>query len=104
MTHWQTEQNRTHMKKYMRKNVMTRKQLKEFFGHPWKDQSCSKTTMTVNLELFKHIAYSDKNGQLCDIYPVEDAKDTDEIKKAKNNEAILFMSQHRGVPLTLLFA
>ena len=104
MTHWQNEKNRTHMKKYMRKGTMTKKQLIAFFGHKWEDQSSQKTTITVELEKYKHCVYSDKNGALCDVCPVESPKDDAFTKEEKLKEASAFLNQNRGVPLNALFA
>ena len=103
MTHWQTEKNRTHMKKHMRKNVMTKKQIKEFFGHSWEKQKDFKTIIVFQTESFTYNAYSNKNGQLCDIVPIICSTDTDEIKELKNKNSSLFLSKYREVPLDLLF-
>ena len=76
-----------------RKGQMTKKEEHEFFGHKFgcKEQKLVRYNQKISLkseELYD--IYCDKNGQICEVTPV------DETSKS-------FLNFHRGVPLTLLF-
>lgn len=76
-----------------KKEQMTKKEEHEFFGHKFehKEQKLVRFNQIISFkseELYD--IYCDKNGQICEITPV------DEISKS-------FLNFHRGVPLKLLF-
>lgn len=82
---WSSEKNKyVKVKRYRAKSAMTKREEREFFGHPF---TFKKNILSINREgttlLF------DKNNQLCDVLPLcEDTK--------------LFLDAHRGQPYKLL--
>lgn len=82
---WSSEKNKyVKVKRYRAKSAMTKREKREFFGHPF---TFKKNILSINREgttlLF------DKNNQLCDVLPL-----MDETKE--------FLDAHRGQPYQLL--
>lgn len=98
MSHWKTAENKSQKKRHKRKGVMTKKQLKEFFGHTFSPLDTTKPVMysitlgkTDEEKSTKYDIYFDKNNQLCDIIP----------ETPQSHE---FLNMFRGNPLdTVVF-
>lgn len=109
MTHWRTEANKSKKKKHRKSGVMTKKQLKEFFGHKWGDpQNASsdvrgKGLYKVNLEIdeqqYKCTIYTDKNNGICDIegLPYDDGDPANGIPSTYE----FYMNIYRGTNINL---
>lgn len=70
MTHWRTKENVSHKKKRQKKDVMSKKEERFFFGHCFGNvQSISKvnTVLTIDNNDYNVTLYPDKNGNICDI-------------------------------------
>lgn len=79
MTHWLTDQNKSHKKRHAKKGVMSKAQLKEFFGHGFERPSYPKrvdTELSIDGIDYKVTLIPDKNGNICDIIglPKNDAE------------------------------
>lgn len=80
---WNSEKNKyVKVKRYRAKSAMTKREEREFFGHPF---TFKKNIVAINdgntTLLF------DKNWQLCDILPMDETKE--------------FLDEHRGQPYGL---
>lgn len=69
--------------------VMSKKELKQFFGHPFGKTTLGGTERKVSMFGNSYTLFADKNGGLCDIEPL------DEMSKD-------FLSHHRGVQISLI--
>ena len=78
---WSSEKNKyMKVKRYRAKSAMTKREEREFFGHPF---VLKKNILSINREGITLLF--DKNNQLCDILPL-----IDETKE--------FLNAHRGQP------
>lgn len=82
---WSSEKNKyVKVKRYRAKSAMTKREEREFFGHPF---VFKKDILSINIG--ETTLFFDKNWQLCDVLPLcEDTK--------------LFLDAHRGQPYQLL--
>lgn len=78
---WNSEKNKyVKVKRYRAKSAMTKREEREFFGHPF---TFKKNIVLVNKEDVTLLF--DKNWQLCELFPIrEDTKE--------------FLDAHRGQP------
>lgn len=78
---WSSEKNKyVKVKRYRAKSAMTKREEREFFGHPF---TFKKNIVLVNKEDITLLF--DKNWQLCELFPIrEDTKE--------------FLDAHRGQP------
>lgn len=78
---WSSEKNKyVKVKRYRAKSAMTKREEREFFGHPF---TFKKNIVLVNKEDVTLLF--DKNWQLCELFPIrEDTKE--------------FLDAHRGQP------
>lgn len=70
MTHWKNSTNASHKKKHQKKDVMSKKQLKAFFGHSFdrpKLPSPVKTVLTLDDIEWDVTLIPDKNGNIQEI-------------------------------------
>ena len=82
MTHWLTDENRSHKKYKAKSNVMHKKQLKEYFGHKFPDMHSGVVTRDIAVEYSDDSKYDvtlfgDKNHNLFDVtgLPQDDGND-----------------------------
>lgn len=82
MTHWLTDENRSHKKYKAKSNVMHKKQLKEHFGHKFPDMNPGVVTRDIVVEYDDDTKYDvtlfgDKNHNLFDVtgLPQDDGND-----------------------------
>jgi hypothetical protein len=82
MTHWLTDENRSHKKYKAKSNVMHKKQLKEHFGHKFPDMHPGVVTRDITVEYSDDSKYDvtlfgDKNHNLFDVtgLPQDDGND-----------------------------
>jgi hypothetical protein len=82
MTHWLTDENRSHKKYKAKSNVMHKKQLKEHFGHKFPDMNPGVVTRDITVEYSDDSKYDvtlfgDKNHNLFDVtgLPQDDGND-----------------------------
>ena len=81
---WSSEKNKyVKVKRYRAKSAMTKREEREFFGHPF---TFKKNILSINREGITLLF--DKNNQLCDVLPL-----MDETKE--------FLDAHRGQPYSL---
>lgn len=82
MTHWLTDENRSHKKYKAKSNVMHKKQLKEYFGHKFPDMHPGIVTHDIAVEYsdgskYDVTLFGDKNHNLFDVtgLPQDDGND-----------------------------
>lgn len=82
MTHWLTDENRSHKKYKAKSNVMHRKQLEKHFGHKFPEMHPGVVTRDITVEYSDNSKYDvtlfgDKNHNLFDVtgLPQDDGND-----------------------------